>query len=227
MIVYVDASAMANGETGLERVGRYVSTDDGATWTNAGAATILGAEKQIPVDPNLIQLPDGTLRLYYLDFSTAKPAGTGTKDYVFFAADSKDGETFSGVQEVYRGTNITDPEVAVVDGRYVLYHAKPFEDDMRAAISDDGLTFVEMSLSGSFDGIPGSLVVDEKVRLFGCAKGSIVWYESEDGKTFGTAHEAFARGSGIVLCDPDPVELSDGSYLLAVKKMPTISPSKP
>src|SRR3989339_1215505 len=126
MIVYVDATQMATGGSGTERTGRYVSTDDGVTWEDIGLVTYVGAQDQVPVDPNLVQLQDGTLRMYYYDISK----GVGDvgsleqkKQNRFYAADSTDGETFTVVGEVFVENAITDPEVVFYKDSFYLFYA--------------------------------------------------------------------------------------------------------
>ena len=226
MIVYVDASTLADASNGTERTGRYVSTDNGKSWTNAGAVTYVGADGQVPVDPNLIQLPDGRLRMYYFDFSQIVGGvilnESGAKSH-FYAADSTDGKTFTVVGEVFSDKQLTDPEVIYDDGVYTLFFARQGDgpSTIKAATSTDGLNFTEVEVTNSPEGIPGAIAVDGGIMLYGCGSEGIIRAFAEDGLVFGasTSVGTFTRGA----CDPDPVQLADGSFILVIKKAPVMT----
>ncbi len=233
MIVYVDATEIASAGNGTERTGRYVSTDNGETWEDIGPVTYENADGHVPVDPNLIQLADGTLRMYYFDFSqsvggvvVADEGGTSQ----FYAADSTDGETFTVVGEVFSGDRLTDPEVINYNGTFYLFYASQAPENLgiHVAIGDEeGLTFEETEISGDPLGIPGIIEIDGELRLFGCAPSEgIGYYVGDDSFDFG---ELVSLGSAFKggFCDPDPVELEDGSYLLVVKKAQPMQPKQP
>lgn len=223
MIVYVDATDMATTNNGAERTGRYVSTDNGETWENIGSVTYVGADGHVPVDPNLVQLPDGTLRMYYFDFSQTIGGvvlAESENESHFYAADSTDGETFTVVGEVFSDTRITDPEVVINDGTYTMFYAwhDGTESGIGAATSTDGLVFEKVEVGGELNGIPGALLVDGTFELFGCGANGVVRYSADASLEFGEA-ESLGNDLRAGFCDPDPVRFDDGSYLLVVKKL--------
>lgn len=222
MIVYVDASEMVNESNGTERTGRYVSFDDGKTWEDLGPVTYVGADAHVPVDPNLVQLPDGTLRMYYFDFTKmvgGRVLATSGAISTFYAADSVDGETFTVIGPVFTGQQITDPEVAYLDEQYFMFYASQSTDSsIQVATSSDGLNFTEADHQGDLDGIPGTLVEGDEIKLFGCGRGGLLRYEADSSLSFSTGTTLSGLQPGF--CDPDPVVLADGSYLLVIKKIP-------
>jgi len=106
------------------------------------------------VDPNLIQLPDGRLRLYYVAvFSDADPANS-LEDMEVRSAVSSDGIEWSAEPGVRFKGLVMDPDVVPLpDGRYRMYFTARVPEHLKgpddlpiaicSAISDDGLTFVE------------------------------------------------------------------------------------
>ncbi len=227
MIVYVDATTLATSSNGTERTGRYVSEDNGVTWEYIGPVTYVGADGHVPVDPNLVQLPDGTLRMYYFDFSQTIGGvvlSASENESHFYAADSTDGETFTLVGEVFSDVRITDPEVIINDGTYTMFYAWHDDGDggIGAATSSDGLAFEKISVSGEPVGIPGALLDGDTIELYGCGLSGITRYYGDTTLTFGSA-EAISTDLKAGFCDPDPVKFADGSYLLVVKKLQPIS----
>ena len=104
-----------------------------------------------------------------------------------------------------------------------LFYAFQDEDEggIRVAVGDeDGLSFTQTDASGNLQGIPGVIEVDGELRLFGCViDEGIAYYTADESLEF---EEPVSIGSAFQggFCDPDPVELEDGSFLLVVKKLP-------
>lgn len=223
---FVDASEMH--DWGEERIGYITSEDNGETWSGRELITIEDKPEELTaVDPCVVQLSDGRLRLYFFDFSANKNllAGEAT-DPSFYSAISEDGVTFEFEGEVYSSTAalITDPEVLWLDGRWLLYNPV-FEsaEDMKSgggsiqiSESKDGTDF-EYITSIDFMGIPGVMEEAGTVSLFGCTPGGITRVSSSDGVEFDLDNvDTVLQGGG---CDPDPVQLSDGSYALMIKRI--------
>ncbi len=201
---FVDASDMPAG--GQEEIGLMYSTDNGETWSEKEVITIVGSEGQTPVDPSIVQLEDGSLRLYYFDLSTTR---SSSGEFVMYAAYSNDGKTFSVEQAVFTSTTLmTDPEVILFNDAWFMYF---WMGTIVVATASDGLNFAYVDDTGLV-GIPGAAVVNDEVYLYGCS-GSVIRATSSDGITFSTEEKVIEMS----LCDPAPVFLDDGSFVMIVK----------
>ena len=196
---FVDASEM--NQPGEERIAFISSADDGSTWDEE--RTIININNvpkgAIPVDPSLVQLEDGRMRIYFFDFSASKqPHQTST--FQFMAATSDDGINFDydGIVYEFCGELITDPGS---------------DQDLIVTTSEDGLSFTEVNRVLGWNGIPGLLDYDGTVVLFGCDQ-QVSWLESIDGITYDLDD---IKSLTIGGCDPDPVLFSDGSIGLSLK----------
>lgn len=214
LLTFVDASDMATS-SGTENIGLQYSTDHGNTWSERIIITIEGTEDEIPVDPSLVQLDDGTLLLYYFDFSEGMSFST-SDSFSMYVASSSDGKTFTQEQAAFTYNEyMTDPEVVYFDSTWYMYFVTPGSGDIAVASSDDGLTFDYLRDTG-IHGVPGTLVVDTELQLYGCAVGTasgITRSTSSDGLSFSDA-EVILTGPGQ--CAPDLVGLDDGTYFMAV-----------
>lgn len=187
------------------------SLDNGRTWSGRVATNVYGApEGTIVVDPSLVQLDDGLLRMYYWDIaaSSGPPWGKNHTPAIY-AAVSRDGVNFKFEGAVYKGQKVwADPEVVEFDGKWYLFLNSP-DGDM--AVSDDPLRF-EAAASSVLNGLPGAMVVDDELRVFVCGIKGIEEFQSKDG------HNFVSRGStGIDGCDQSPVRLQDGKFLMVTK----------
>lgn len=221
---FVDASEMH--DWGEERIGYIISTDNGKTWSDRELLTLSGFPEDLTaVDPCVVQLADGRLRLYAFDFSANKNLLEGkATDPTFYSAISEDGITFEFEGEVYSSTAalITDPEVLWYEDRWLLYNpvfetAESMQtggNPIQISESSDGTHF-EYLTSVDFSGIPGVMEEDGTVSLFGCTQGGITRVTSTDGIHFDLENVDLVLEFGG--CDPDPVVLPDGSYALMMK----------
>lgn len=208
---------------GEENIAYSRSNDNGKTWSerafitmddqmNAGAA----------VDPSLVQLEDGRLRMYF--FGSEITAGDPAKlegNHVIYSAVSEDGVHFT-VEEGQRfaAEKITDPEVVRTSNQYVMYISVGTSSIITT--SQDGLTFKEVG-SWAGGGVPGAyLDAEDNVHVYGCGQGGLVTQESKDGITFADENFVTALQSvdpdHKIVCDPSPVLLDDGTVLLVYKK---------
>lgn len=223
---FVDASEMH--DWGDERIGYISSEDNGETWSDRELITIEDKPEELTaVDPCVVQLSDGRLRLYFFDFSANKDLLAGEEtDPTFYSAVSEDGLTFEFEGEVYSSTAalITDPEVLWYEDRWLMYNPvfetaesmQTGENSIQISESEDGTDF-EYLTTIDFQGIPGVMEVDGEVSLFGCTPGGITRVTSTDGIEFDLdAEEVVLQAGG---CDPDPVQLPDGSYAMMTKHM--------
>jgi hypothetical protein len=148
---FVDASEMH--DWGEERIGYITSEDNGETWSDRALITIEDLPEGLTgVDPCVVQLPDGRLRIYFFDFTANKNLLNGEDtDPTFYSAISEDGLTFEFEGEVYSSTAalITDPEVLWVKDRWLLYNPvfesaesmQTGENQIQISESTDGTDF--------------------------------------------------------------------------------------
>lgn len=205
--------------SGVERIGVMQSTDGGTTWTRLGYACFHRPDL-LPVDPSPIEA-DGKIVLYFLDLNTLSGPATGSK--VIYRADSEDGLDFTEPTVAFSTTEaqITDPcVIRTPEGRYRMYISAG--GSTLSAISDDGRSFTEeQGMRSTVGGVPGALTLpDDSVRLFVCGDG-IISLTSENGLDF--TQDTGARLSsddGSILCDPHPIPLSTGGYLMTFKSRP-------
>lgn len=227
---FVDASEMA--EPGSERIGLVASNDGGKTWSKKKNINISGLdEEMIPVDPSVFQLTDGRLRLYFFDimggFSDQRNQETNSKPStgIFYSAVSEDGENFVFEGESFSAAAATDPEVIYFNEQWLMYYAGA--GGVHLALSSDGQTFTE---SGSLNmpGVPGVMVVDDKVYLYTCQQG-VSYAISSDGKNFSQLEQTSGFTTDdeeTAFCDGGPVALSSGGYVMMMKSLPTVFDSK-
>ncbi|MFA6888843.1 MAG: sialidase family protein [Candidatus Woesearchaeota archaeon] len=205
---FVDATQSETHDA--ESIGMIYSTDNGETWSDRETITFENADEQTPVDPSIVQLDDGTLRMYYFDIAAMRNQDSEFKIYV---ADSTDGKTFTTQESVYTSsTTITDPDVVYFNEQWFLYFVNHAKAAFSIYTSDDGLTFEEVG-SVQMQGIPGVVVVSDEVHLYGCGMNEFPKKISSDGITFGEQES----GMTVNGCDPSPIQLNDGSYFMVWK----------
>lgn len=228
---FVDASEMH--DWGDERIGYITSPDNGKTWSDRALITIQNLPEGLTaVDPCVVQLEDGRLRIYFFDFTANKDLLAGNKTTpTFYSAVSSDGVTFEFEGKVYSSDAalITDPEVIWYQDHWLLYN--PVVEDAESMRSGEGKIQISESRNGTdfqylktidFSGIPGVLVEDGTVSMFGCNLGGITRVTSTNGTDFDLENEVVVLKAGG--CDPDPVQLLDGSYAMMLKKF-SVKPS--
>ncbi|MGQ9651183.1 MAG: hypothetical protein ACUVXJ_13820 [Phycisphaerae bacterium] len=205
--------------SGVERIGVMQSTDGGTTWTKLGYACFHRPDL-LPVDPSPIE-DDGKIVLYFLDLNTLAGPPTGSK--IIYRADSEDGLDFTEPTIAF-STNqaqITDPcVIRTPEGQYRMYISTGASTI--SAISDDGRSFTqEQGIRSTDGGVPGALILpDDGVRLFVCGNG-IISLTSENGLDFTQDPDTrLSSVDGSILCDPHPIPLSTGSYLMTFKSRP-------
>jgi hypothetical protein len=219
--IFVNTEPVIDGED--ETVAFVTSTDDGESWSQR-TNIILDQANLLPVDPSLVQLEDGRLRLHFFDFTAGRLAGTGQEvTYEFYSAISEDGVNFT-VEDVLLSSKslMTDPEVVAFGDQWLMYFARHEGEDrgIWVATSEDGIHFQDEEKVEVFDGIPGAMVYAGQVYLYGCDFGGITEAVSDDGLTFeSTNGSSPILTVGGLLCDPSPAVLSDGSFGLVVKKL--------
>jgi hypothetical protein len=208
-----------------EQIAYSRSTDNGVTWSERESITMEGNDDiGTAVDPSLVQLSDGRLRMYFYgsEFTQGDPAQSAG-DHSFYSAVSSDGVNFTVEDGVrFAAEKITDPEVVQHNGRWIMYISRGPETLI--ATSSDGLTFALEDEEWDGGGVPGAYVDDDgDVHLYGCGQGGIATQESTDGITFSESTEPVTAlrsedTTTPAICDPAPVLLPDGDVLMVYKK---------
>src|SRR3990167_6131901 len=168
LVYFVDFSTLTPS-SGSEQLGLVSSSDTGKTWNKKVSVKISNKpNKGAAVDPSVVQLPDGRLRLYFFgsEVTQGDPAKAGG-DHKVYSAVSADGINFQ-IEEGTRfaAKNLTDPEVIFYKGDWYMYWSSG--QNTKLAVSSDGLTFTEKEITGGeVGGVPGALATsDGGVRLF-------------------------------------------------------------
>lgn len=211
---------------GDEKIMAAKSTDNGATWIELGLITMENAiEGVTAVDPSLIQLEDGRLRMYFYgsQFVAGQDPASIEGDHNIYSAISEDGLTFTmeaGVR--WAQEKITDPDVVYHPdfGTWLMYISEGPKTHI--ITSNDGLEWFDSEFDWDGGGVPGAYVAaDGTVYLYGCGQGGITTESSVDGIIFdGTPTVALTTSDQSIICDPSPVLLDDGTVLMVYKKAP-------
>lgn len=217
LVYFVDAITMIG--PGTENLGITYSSDLGKTWQDSGVIKLSGKlNKGAAVDPSLLQLADGSLRLYFFgpDMTEGDPAKVPGKHKIY-SAKSADGINFT----VEPGTRfeeekLTDPEVIIFQDKYLMYYSVGATSKL--ATSTDGLSFAQVSITGGeLGGVPGAITTDSGVRLFACGRG-LGEAISSNGVNFSLEQQDIFKGEiKATVCDPAVVKLTDGRYLMVYK----------
>jgi hypothetical protein len=193
------------------------SQDKGITWSSPTAVEFSGNQANGgAVDPSIIQLANGRLRLFYYGpkNSNGDPAQIPGIHHIY-SASGADGIHFTiEAGKRFSAASITDPEVIQFNGVWWMYLSHGSETLI--ARSATGRTFKYTGKIWSGGGIPGVYVHDGRVDIFGCSGGDIMTARSRNAKDFGTAAVALA-GNGETICDPSPVRLNRSTFLLFYK----------
>jgi hypothetical protein len=198
------------------------STDHGRTWSDPLTVTFNGLQNSGgEVDPSITQEHDGTLRLYFYGptSSNGDPAQI-SGDHVIYSATSTDGVNFTvEAGQRFADTTITDPEVVKFQGQYFMYLSAGATT--RITESSDGLTFTDTGDTWNSAGIPGAVAHHNTLHIYGCSgSDSIVSASSSDGLQFGSTSTVLTTTDQSVTstCDPSPIRLKNGHFVLVYKK---------
>jgi len=189
------------------------SSPDGLTWTHDGVVLLEHASV-----PCAIVMPDGNLRIYYVDASQIPETAN--------CAESTDGgATFQALGLHIAGLTsekAVDPSIVrLKNGRYRLYYygatGDPGADGthyVRSAISGDGVAFVEEGPALAYDGLVDPDVFKAGDRwlmfVFSLTDHTTVVAESRKGRKFRKVRPLGLDGYGTTA----PVRLDDGSFRL-------------
>ncbi len=222
LTIFVDAQDFQTNGQGSEQLSIISSSNNAESWSEKHTINIEGAEGHIPVDPSIIQESDGTLVLYYFDFTAMQNQGLleqGLIDelnYEIYRAESTDAVNFKVTNLAYQSTTaITDPDVILFNDNYYMYLAT--NDGIIVASSNSNEETFTYNSNTNVEGIPGSIIQDNKVHLYGCNPNGIIIAQSEDALTFGS-QETRTESSLSHSCDPAPFTLEDNTKALIIKK---------
>lgn len=222
LVYFVDPINTTNS---MEGVSVMRSKDGGKTWSERTSISVAAKTNKGPaVDPSIVQLADGSIRMYYFgpDKPFAGPGSSGnvsTTENAVYSATSTDGVHFvqdTGVR--FSAMRLTDPEVVVRNDQWFLYYSVGTQSGV--ATSSDGLIFVDQGvIAAQTGGVPGAYVLEDgRVLLYGCTRDGILVSESADGQ------EPFSNVGGLFetkqpgACDP-AVDSLNGEYVLIYKKV--------
>ena len=199
--------------TSIETI-RVATSIDGQHFTPSQPITIINNVTLNRFDPKPVLLPDGSIRLYYVDAGLIPP-------HDIYSAVSTDGINFTeepGIRLV--APEITDPDVFKYESTWVLFAPTP--SGMLRAVSNDGLTFTEdttfyMPQASVF----GTYKFQGYYRTYYCDEGDIVSMTSPDVYNF-TKENGIRIAADVdeILCDPSMIEWG-GYYILYYKSQPT------
>ena len=195
-LYYVDGQS---GAIGVARV-------DGDSVTLIGPLSMNGVRGPAGMaDPDAVLLPDGRIRLYYLN--NFGPPGGPQRGICW--ADSTDGERFTlgglAIQFSNQET-VTDPSVArLANGAWLMAASRGTSSLL--ARSSDGAVFTSETAIG-LGGVPELAALDDgRVRIYVCGAGIIAYASADEGKTW--AREATVVAAGALnartVCDPSRV----------------------
>jgi hypothetical protein len=152
-------------QTSTEVLNVATSTD-GEHFTTPQLLNLTGSTVTKRVDPNPVLLPDGRIRLYYINLDPTPP-----KDV--HSAISTDGLNFTEEAGIrFTKSNITDPDVFLVnDSLWVMLVSKG--SNLVRATSTDGLTFTEDATFTWNNGAVCStfLFPGDTLRTYFCSSG--------------------------------------------------------
>ncbi len=221
VLYFVDFSEVKGpGSEGIS----MASSSDGINWSTKQTVNIEGkVNKGAAVDPSVVQLADGRIRMFFFGSEITKgdPA-KASGDHKIYSAISDDGINFQVEPRVcFQASFITDPEVLLAGDEWLMFLSKGQETLL--ARSNDGLKF---TLDRNFDltigGVPGAVCLpDGRVRVFATGRGGIVSALYKVGSNQPPVTEAGARISlrdADIVADPSCIRRLDGSYYLIFKK---------
>ncbi len=186
-------------------------------WERA-TLTLEGSGLFVLVDPDAVLLPDGRIRLFYLD-GIADDQGEARAVYSALSADGLHFVQEEGVRIAL--PQITDPSVVQCpDGSWLM--ALSQGSTTLLASSEEGEVFALTGVSVQLGGVPElTLLPDGTLRLFVSASDGIRSLRSTDGGRHWMEEDGLRIPAerGNVAADPSVIRLSDGRWLMAWKRL--------
>lgn len=218
LLYFVDFSNVTG--PGTETIS-LAASNDGINWSEKQLIIIEGkTNKGAAVDPSVVELPDGRIRLYFFgsDVTSGDPAKQ-EGDHKIYSAISSDGINFKVEGVNFQTPSITDPEVVQVGDEWLMFLSRGRETLL--ARSNDGLNFtLDQNFSLQIGGVPGAVVLpDGKVRVFACAGGIVsATFDPKSNQPPIKDSGIRIQEQGTIVADPAPIMRRDGSYYLIFKK---------
>lgn len=183
------------------------SIDEGSTWSDRILVPLETEEESfILADVSILELEDGTLRLY---FYALEPTGDIGKTRKIYSAVSNDGLSFTMEALVYETPEqVNNPEVVYHDGLWYLFLTIP-QVSTGYLVSDNPLYFEGYNEMEDI-GILGADSDGENLYVYGCSDSSSEWL-------FEKGEFVYLRNTGFEGCDPAPHFDSDGVLHMATK----------
>jgi len=229
LLYYVDATGLMQNT--LETTAVAASDDEGKTFKPLDLV-ILGKPTDKALDPAIVSLPDGTLRLYYYA-SDRQPAGEKSVHEIRTAV-SQDGETFTDEGIAFFWPGLVDPDVWWNGTIWQMYVYSIAQRETIVAVSDDGVHFTYQGPLGIGEvGTTAPVPLDDgSFRLFAfeqTGKGNIISFRSEDGYTWKKEEGVrLKKPDTTMIADPSVVQLPDGTWKLFYKTSPLMEgPGQP
>lgn len=180
---------------------------------------LLNRPTQRAVDPDVVLLPDGRLRLFY--YGSSQIFGPGEGDHNIYSAVSIDGVTFQSEPGTRIAVaNTTDPSVVLLpDGSWLMALSRGMETLLASSI--DGISFTLMGITVSLGGVPElAMLPDSRVRLYVTGRDGILSLVSGgNGATWAQENGARIPGGDNIAADPSVIQLSDGPWLMTWKRI--------
>ena len=212
-----------NGEVGKHGIWRAIENEEGV-FVIDDCVRLDGVFNGDAVDPDIVRLPTGELRMYYYEGSfigVADPSEDGVDRIL--AATSTDGIHFEVDGIAFEAENANEPSVVKLpDGSWLMAIASGTEGHKTLlAHSVDGLTF-SLTGAGLDGGVPELMMTaDGDIRCFITGFGIESHISRDNGATWtkesGTRLQAELTD---VTADPSAIKISDGTTELYYKTIP-------
>lgn len=197
------------------------TSPDGEYFYTPQLTNISGSSVLRRVDPDPVLLPDGRIRLYYIDLDMMPPQNV-------HSAISSDGINFTEEAGIrFKDTNgITDPDVCYTGSRWNMYLSKGSQ--LIRATSADGLTFsLDTSFHWNSGAVSSSIMVScGFFRTYFCGNGIQSATSPSLAALYIESGVCIAPDANEFVCDPSVIRLNTGEYIMYFKSFSTTSVSE-